>query len=218
MATFKLAAAGFAIAALAVGGWTLLSAPERLAPLLSAIGGSSHSLDFSGDRLGRASTAPLLKVCIDMEPYLNGSANELEPADILKILEGGDLQSRGVGLLGGKVNRKAEVSLALSWGGLADCVYRQGASRLCDIDNRALAVEAGSSFIRRADRIVAGGGQAAAADLQTMRAIRDRVLEALQRHLHSGVLVAADFSSFTPTEIRNALKATEPARNDCKPL
>lgn len=214
IATLKLAAAGFAIAALAVGGWTLLPGPERLAPLLSAFGGSGNGLDFSGDRLGRAATAPLLKVCVDMEPYLTGSGNELEPADILKVLEAGNLQDRGMRLLGHRPNRTAELSQALTWAGVADCAYQQKSERLCDIDNRALAIEAGSSFVRQADRIIAASS-APAAEVQSLRATRDRVLDALRGHLRNGVLVAADFSSFAPAAVRDALRDTEPARNVC---
>ena len=177
-------------------------------------GGPGSGLDFSGDRVGRASTAPLLKVCIDMEPYLNGSENELEPADILTVLEGANLQSRGTRLLGGKTSNNSELSLALHWGGVADCTYLQDATRLCDIDNRALAVEAGSSLVRQADRILAAA-TAAPGDLQSLRATRDRVLDALRRHVQGGVLIAADFSSFAPAAIRDVLKTTEPVRNDC---
>jgi hypothetical protein len=45
------------------------------------------------------------------------------------------------------------VELAAKWGAVADCVYRSNSSGLCDIDNRALAVQAANTFLSQADQI-----------------------------------------------------------------
>ncbi len=55
----------------------------------------------------------------------------------------------------GTPREHAVIELAQMWGEVADCVYHQNTFRLCDIDNRALAVEAGSIFIRQTDKIAA---------------------------------------------------------------
>jgi hypothetical protein len=45
------------------------------------------------------------------------------------------------------------VELAAKWGVVADCVYRSNSWGLCDVDNRAFAVQAANTFLGQADQI-----------------------------------------------------------------
>ena len=45
------------------------------------------------------------------------------------------------------------VELAAKWGAVADCVFRSNSWGLCDIDNRALAIQAANTFLVQADQI-----------------------------------------------------------------
>jgi len=218
MPTLKLALIGFVAAAAATGAWTMFGLQEHLTlgPLRSVFSSAVPGPVFSGDRMGRASTAPILKACMNSDRFAIASEQGFDPAMLLQMLEAGNMQSRGVRVFGGKPKTGFELQLAQDWGEVADCAFRQDAFRLCDIDNRALAVQAGTSFVRQADRIIAAGGDAAEpADIQALQSVRERVLGGLRQRLRAGVLIAADFNSFVPSSIRDALKETKTIDNAC---
>ena len=75
-----------------------------------------------------------------------------------QILRAGAMQSRVTALLG-KKQPGTSAWLANAWGQVADCVYRQNSWNLCDPDNRALAVDAASAFVRNADEAGADAGR-----------------------------------------------------------
>jgi hypothetical protein len=219
----KLAAIGFVLAGAAVGGWTMLGS-ERLSilwafastPELRSLlpGNSGNRLDFSSNRIGRSSTAPVLELCVSSLRFDNGAETEWEPALILQMLEAGNTQAVGLRVLG-KPKKSAELKSAQYWGVLADCVFQQDASRLCDIDSRALAVQSATTFLREADRIAAEPEDATSYETQNLKSTRDRVTDGLRQRLRSGVLIAADFGSLLPASIRDALNDTKPLENAC---
>jgi hypothetical protein len=216
-------ALGGVIAAFAVGGfaivaWNNFPAPGPLAPALRTLFASSGpQLDFSGDRIGRASTAPFLKVCLTSDVLDIPAETGITSATLLRILEAGATQAR-VKRAVGTPGKHVALKLAQTWGQVADCIYRQDSWHLCDIDNRALAVEAGNAFIRQADSIITQPEKAVAAqlgDIQALTATKDRVLETLRHRVRTGVLIAADFSPFAPATIRRTLDETETVGNAC---
>lgn len=177
-----------------------------------------NSIDFSGTRIGRSSTAPALPLCLSKTVMGINANSEIAPDMMLLALKASEAQGR-VTRLPGSPREHAVIELAQMWGEVADCVYRQNTFRLCDIDNRALAVEAGSIFIRQTDKIVAQPSATYAAqpgEIQALQSVRGRVLAAMQNQVQSGVLIAADFpSGFAPPPVRKMLNETETLRNEC---
>lgn len=218
MPAFAGAAAAFAVVWLAIVGWDKLPATGAWIPSLPSFAGSSgNGLDFSGDRIGDARTAPILKMCLTGEVLELAVDDDFDPATLLQMLQASNLQNR-VKKLAGKPQKDAGLRLAQMWSHVADCVYRQDSYRLCDIDNRALAVEAGSTFVRQADAIISQPETAATigtGDIQALTAVKDRVLDGLRSRVQAGVLIASDFSPFAPAAIRKTLGDIQPARNDC---
>lgn len=212
------ASAAFAVVWLAIVGWDKLPAAGQWMPSLPALfGSSSNGLDFSGDRIGNARTAPVLKMCLTGDVLELAVDDDFDPATLLQMLQASNLQSR-VRKLAGAPEKDAGLRLAQMWGQVADCVYRQDGHRLCDIDNRALAVEAGATFVRQADAIVSRPETAAAigpGDIQALTAVKERVLDGLRSRVEAGVLIASDFSPFAPATIRKTLGDVQPVRNDC---
>ncbi|MGC1845532.1 MAG: hypothetical protein WA730_24555, partial [Pseudolabrys sp.] len=103
------------------------------------------------------------------------------------------------------------------WGAVADCVYRSNFSRLCDIDNRALAVQAASTFVVKADEIASTPDSYSATqpEVESLAQVKSRVLDSLQYLIKSGVLIASDFTTFAPASVRQALAKADPDQNAC---
>jgi hypothetical protein len=176
-----------------------------------------NSIDFSGTRIGRSSTAPALPLCVTKRLMGIDESIEVTPDILLTALKG-DPRDR-VTRTPGAPREHAVIELAQMWGEVADCVYHQNTFRLCDIDNRALAVEAAGIFVRQADGIAAQPPETYAAEpgeIQALQSVRDRVVALLQNSVQSGVLLEADFPSrFAPPALRKILNEAGTLRNEC---
>ena len=214
--TIAGAVAAFTISAWVVLDWGEISSPGRWLPSLSGAPGAGIAPAPSGARLGRAATAPLLKVCVTKSMFGIDDSQEIEPAHLLDVLNASATAGRVASMFGSKP-RSAAVDLATLWGDVADCVYRQNSWQLCDIDNRALAVHAANSFVRQVDTVLAQAASiaATAGEIQGLTSTRDRVVESLQSRVNSGAMIASDFAPFAPAAVRTALGKTRTDGNAC---
>ena len=219
-AMLRLAAAGLAAGAFVVIAWTTLSTTDvsaLMTSLRASLPQGHDGPDFSGVRIGRSATAPVLGLCLTKDVMNIHPTINISPDMMLADLKAS---------VHGRVNKSPRsapqhwvIELAQMWGHVADCVYHQDAYRLCDIDNRTLAIEAGSIFVRQADRIIAEPQTTYGAEpgeIQGLQSTRNRVLELLRPLLQSGVLIASDFPpSFAPPAVQAVLNDTTTLRNDC---
>jgi len=208
------ASAAFAVGVVVVFFWNKM--PEHWASLLPAWTGLSDELSFSGDRMGRAVTAPLLPVCVTKDLLNQDPSHPFDPGTTLEILATGSWVKGMTAVLGAAPQHTA-VELATKWGTIADCAYQKTPLQLCDIDNRALAVQAANTFMRQADRILAEPNSyaATAADLGALRETRNRVLDSVRERAKMGVLIAADFRPFAPKSVHDLLSKTVSEQNAC---
>jgi hypothetical protein len=206
--------AAVTVGGLAVLGWNYLRAPGQWS-FMPALG-SSNGLSFSGNRNGRATTAPFLKICLPKELLGVRHETDINAGWLLQSLEASATQGRLTAVLGAP-KEHAVLETALIWGQVADCIYRQNSWHLCDIDNRALAVDAGNTFLRQADHVIAEPAAYAAqpGEIRALAMTKDRVLEALRSHVRTGVLIASDFAPFAPSAITHALHETKTVENGC---
>jgi hypothetical protein len=88
---------------------------------------------------------------------------------------------------------------------------------LCGIDNRALAVQAASTFVVKADEIASTPDSYSATqpEVESLAQVKSRVLDSLQYLIKSGVLIASDFTTFAPASVRQALAKADPDQNAC---
>jgi hypothetical protein len=106
----------------------------------------------------------------------------------------------------------AALELATKWGAVADCVL----GRIFP-DNRALAVQATSTFVVKADEIASTPDSYSATqpEVESLAQVKSRVLDSLQYLIKSGVLIASDFTTFAPASVRQALAKADPDQNAC---
>jgi hypothetical protein len=198
----------FAIGGLAVLGWHYLPAPDFLLRIFDR---------SNTARLGRAATAPILNLCIS--PALFGIRHEvnMSPGALLQLLEMAETNKTVAKF--GKPPEHSWLETAQKWGEVADCVYRQNSYQFCDIDNRALAVEAANIFVRLADRIAAQPQSKYAAEpgeIPALTTVRDRVIDSLKARLRNGALIKEDFEGGIPVGIARVLvDAAPPVHNEC---
>jgi hypothetical protein len=202
----------FAIGGGAVFGWDQLPAFGQWSPLkLFASRSLSHP-----ERLGRATTAPLLRICLTPQMLNIRHEQDIAPGILLEAIEGdprGRLSRNHT-----KPREHAVLDTAQIWGEVADCVYRQNSYKFCDIDNRAFAVKAANAFIGQADRIIAQPQSKYAADngdVPALSAVRERVVEALRARLRNGALIKEDFEGGVPVGVARVLVDTETTGNEC---
>ena len=82
--TVAAALSAFAIGGIAVFGWDYLPAPGQwTSPLKLFV--SANTINFPGDRMGRAATAPFLKICISNEPFGIKHQADLAPGTLLQL-------------------------------------------------------------------------------------------------------------------------------------
>jgi hypothetical protein len=204
----------FAIGALAVLGWNYLPASE-IWPSLLKLFESSRTLTYP-ERLGRVATAPILKICISPALFNIRHEIDLEPGILLSYLEG-DPRDR-LPRIHTMPREHGVLEAAQMWGEVADCVYRQNGYKLCDIDNRALAVKAAKAFIGQADWIISQPQRKFAAEpgeVPALTTVRDRVLDVLRARLRTGVLIAEDFEGGVPAAIARVLTETQSVQTEC---
>jgi hypothetical protein len=197
----------FAIGAAAIVAWKMF--PASTPP---AVAGLSEPAvpKFTGNRLGRAEFAPLLRTCVKSD-----LANGMTPEVLYTFLTAAGTMGRIAPLFGSK-EFDDRGQLTVYWNMIADCVYQQNSWHLCDLDNRALAVASASAFIRsvatqpagksRTDQIILGDNARAA----------QRVLDTLRMRVRNGQLIAADFGPLPPPEIKTLLTETKTIANGCE--
>ncbi|NWG23930.1 MAG: hypothetical protein HXY30_05845 [Pseudorhodoplanes sp.] len=183
---------------------------------------------FEGERLGRASTAPLLRQCAPFAELGMDSDIKAQPADIYRLLKLGTRATSLARMVGANPQEFDQAPFVDAWASVADCVYKQNGWALCDPDNRALAVEAATTFVRGMDSAIRDAnaaptgnglrrafrekGSPAPLDL---RSTKDRVLAGLRSRIENGYLISSDFGMFVPGEIGNVLSSARTVRNAC---
>jgi len=80
-------------------------------------------------------------------------------------------------------------------GVVADCVYRSNSWGLCDVDNRAFAVQAANTFLGQADQIASKPETFSANQTEVgIPETESRILDSIQYLVRNGVLIASDFA------------------------
>jgi hypothetical protein len=221
-ATLLIGCAAFAIGGLAIAGWKLWpgSKPSSSGVAMSgqpapkSTSPATTAPTFSGKRLGEAKFAPLLRTCIKGDDF-EGLGNVNNPDAVYTLLRTVGTASRVASLIGAETGGGAQ--LTDYWRLIADCVYQQNSSNLCDPDNRALAIESGGAFIRGAAVVAADPpkGRAGPMVLRDNAQSRERVLDALRSRVRNGYLIADDFGPIQPPEIKAILAQTKTVANGC---
>ena len=217
LSTAAAAAAAFVISAFAVLNWDKIPGPNQLMALLSGPAEADNKLSFPGDRVGRSETAPLLKICVTKDVVLDVDPDrEIDPAILFQYLVSARHADRLTAVLEAPRDHAA-VELAAKWGAVADCVYRSNSWGLCDIDNRALAVQAANTFLVQTDQIASKPENFSAnqTEVESLTQVKSRVLDSMQYLVRTGVLIASDFAPFAPASVRQTLAKADPEKNAC---
>lgn len=208
---------------------SILFKPKTMAVAVeaSAEGRTAEVAIDGANRIGRAETAPLLKMCVPMQRLGFSREQRVEPGDLYRLLQSAAAMSRVAAIAGIPQKAVDGVEFAAIWAEIADCVYRQNGWMLCDPDNRAFAVEAASTFVRQLATATRSektpDARAARAPrgvdrnylLQNAQAAKARVLAGLRQHAADGRLIAADFGLFAASELLQTLRGTKAQRNAC---
>jgi hypothetical protein len=201
----------FVVGAFVVFSWDKI--PKDLTSLLP------DSLGFNNkvERIGRPIVAPLLRVCVTKELVGAAAGRDTDAAKLLEDLENGTRAGR-ISAVISTSPQHVFVERAVKWGAVADCIFKQEATPLCDADNRALAVEAANTFMRQAEEVLAKPDNYVATnnEINELRQTKDRVLAELRKQFLAGTLIAADFRPFAATEIRDLLSRTVAQQNVCE--
>ena len=216
LATVAGAIFAFAISAATVLYWDKIPGPSQWMSLLAGSAEPDGILSFSGDRIGRSEIAPLLKTCVTKDLLDIHPGRENDPAKLLQFMVTARNAERPTAALGRR-HQNAAVELAANWGVIADCVYGTNSWKLCDIDNRALAVQAANTFVVQADQIASNPETFTAnqTEVDSLTQVKSRVLDSLQYLVRTGALIASDFAPFAPAAIRQTLGKAEPEQNAC---
>ena len=204
------AVGAFVIGAYAVLNRDKIPGPSQWISLLSAPAEADNKLTFSGERVGRSETAPLLKICVTKDVVRDADSDrEIDPAKLFQILA----SARHADRLTTPRDHGA-VELAAKWGAVADCVYRSNSSGLCDIDNRALAVQSANTFLSQADQIASKPENYSAnqVEVDSLTQMKSRVLDSMQDLVRNGVLIVSDFTPFHPNRFGRPLPNPTPKK------
>lgn len=189
---------------------------------------SGNFAGAGGRRIGRAETAPLLKSCVPFAKFGIDKIDQVSPAELYRLLQSTSRVSRFAAMA--KVSQKGFESdrFATVWAEVADCVYKQNGWVFCDQDNRALAVEAATTFLRQLDvtekertetsentRANPRRRENVSYAIQNANAIKDRMLSSLRYRVAEGRLVASDFGMFAPPEISQIMRDTKVTGSGC---
>jgi hypothetical protein len=189
----------------------------------------------TGDRMGQASNAPLLRTCMtsrlmsageisysnQLGPRQRNPRNEPDrpyPGDPVQgyaMLKTANTAARAAALFNEPVDTRALVQLSSIWGLIAECIFNKDAKELCDANNRALAVDAVSSLARHSESALAQANVSANLQLSHLAALKERVIVGFRSHLRDGTLIGADFGMFAPEEVKRIARETKPIRNAC---
>lgn len=181
-------------------------------------------------RLGDASASNLLRTCLPNRFAAGG----MQKKDIYNLLQTANQMMSIASIAGAHQNiagSGGSKGFAILWGDVADCVFRQNGYALCDPDNRALAVEAVTAFIRQSaiaaapeqdsefNKVMATlqgpRRQALEHAMYRTRATRERVLETLKMRAQEGRFIASDFGFLAPGEVTAAVRSAKPTADAC---
>jgi len=212
----------FIAGGLLVFGWQLVPAATLTGGAPSGSRQGEIAVPASAGRLGQASAAPLLRSCLTHRDLYVASAARPWTLDAggasgaYKAIESISAAAHTTALLGQQPGPGATIRFATIWGRIAECVYNQDAPALCDIDNRALAVDSLNNFVRHSYRAAADvANTRASVELNQIGGIKERLMVVLRSHLRDGALVAADFGIFASDEVRRIGRDAKPARDVC---
>jgi hypothetical protein len=190
----------------------------------------------TGGRIGTASRSKLLRTCApaSMMGFAGGPDNSpMDEKYIYQLLQAAN-SAMTIAAMAGQGNAMGGGAKAFAsiWGEVADCVFRQNGWNLCDPDNRALAVESVSAFVKQSALAAAAPEKNSefnkvAATLQgaqrqrmeqamyQVRATRERVLSTLKIRAQEGRFIASDFGFFAPSEVSQILRDAKPTSDGC---
>lgn len=200
------AIAASVLAGLLFGGWHVL---QPLIPSLMPLG-AGFSLTGDSGRVGHPSAAPVMRQCLRVN---SPEAFNMYYTSFRILL----LKASAEIIFGNDV--EAPANLALIWGGLARCATIQEGRALCDINNRAAAVQALTRFMlyaKQADVFLKKISPAASLpQMKEIDALKSLLLTALKNHRRDGIFVASDFGIFQPAEISQIMREEQTIRNIC---
>jgi hypothetical protein len=213
----------FLVGALAVFGW------DHVPQLRRALQVGTPQQDLrdasfarSGPRLGEASMAPMLRLCVPQKLLDGKGGADVNPPAIYKALHRATAVSEARVVFDQNDVNEGERIAASIWSEVANCVYRQNGPAFCDPHNRAFAIEAVNAFIRtyrpELAKSMSQDPEAGSRGGEILRLLdnrKERVLDMLQARLREGRLIAADFVSAAPAEITALLRDVKPTRNLC---
>ncbi|MCC6777519.1 MAG: hypothetical protein IT537_12950 [Hyphomicrobiales bacterium] len=199
LTTILVGVVAFAVGAGAILAWRTISATRS--PGVAAVI-EPPAPTFTGQRLGRAEQAPLLRTCAKIEPG-SGMTPEMFYAALTTV----NTIGRIAPMVGSK-ELDIRGQLSEPWRMIAECVFQQNGWALCDVDNRALAVASASALVRNATQV--------SPSERSRTSGTQRVLDAVRMRVRNGQLIAADFGYFPPPEIKAILAETKPIANGCE--
>ena len=189
----------------------------------------------SGGRIGTASQSKLLRTCApaSLMGFAGGPGDApFDDKYIYQLLQTAN-QAMSIAAMAGQGNMigTGAKGFAMIWGEVADCVFRQNGWNLCDPDNRALAVESVSAFVRQSalaaapeknsefNKVIATlqGSQRQRMEhaMHNVRTTRERVLSTLKVRAQEGRFIASDFGFFAPAEVMQAVRDGKPTSDAC---
>ena len=83
---------------------------------------------------------------------------------------------------------------------------------LCDVDNRAFAVQVANTFLDQADQIASKPENFSAkqTEVDSLTQVKSRVLDSTQYLVRNCVLIVSDFTPFPPASVRQTLAKFDP--------
>jgi len=202
-------------------GWFPSLSPKALwAPKQQAIVSHNKPAEVSissRGRLGDASESKLLRTC--MPSSMNGVGG-MDNKGLYNLLSATNQMMTIAAASGAQNTATGAKAFSSMWGEVADCVFRQNGYVLCEPDNRALAVEAVTAFVKQSASVAAPQATTTLSPrmeqmMSKVRSTRERVLETLKVRAQEGRLIASDFGFFTPSEVMQAVKSAKPTSDAC---
>ena len=218
--TALIGCAVLAIAALAVAGWTMwphtqlpasATIAEKAAPKASpAPAASQPTPTFTGNRLGQADMAPLVQLCVK-EDILDNSS----PVGNFMTINRQTYATAFAASID-PYRKRTTAELAAFWNSAASCMFQTSAWDPCDIDNRQFAVTTIAASLRVTARLESEPKTPESQKvLATAPQTRQKVLNGLRTSAHNGYLIAADFGSTPPADVKAIFTETKPVANRC---
>jgi len=215
--------AGGILLVMSLGFVPSLSPKALFAPKQQAIVSHNKPAEVSissRGRLGDASESKLLRTCMPSTMGPAGMAG-MDNKGLYNLLSATNQMMTIAVASGAQDTAAGAKAFSSMWAEVADCVFRQNGYVLCEPDNRALAVEAVTAFVKQS--AFAAAPQATTTTLSArseqmmskVRATRERVLETLKVRAQEGRLIASDFGFFTPSEVMQAVKSAKPTSDAC---